>query len=229
MGNPRHCYRRRSLAKPIALVLGLGLGLAVTMISGCNWIGFAADVIGGGDNANQVNIEAQYRGLENQTVAVLVTADEYTLFEHPTAPAAVCRQTSSKLATEITGVRVLNPKQIDQFQKDNPYWSTVVYGELLGRLGVERLVLIDLITYALREPGNSYKWQGQIVANIGVYEAQANDPNQFVFATTLQTSYPRGRSIGVIHSDHQTTQMGLHSIFSQKLLHLFKDHQTTTP
>ena len=196
------------------------------MTSGCNWIGYAADVIGGGDQAGQVSVEAQYRGLENQTVAVLVAADEYTLFEHPTAAAAVCRQASSKLATEITGVHVLNPKQIEQFQKDNPYWNTTAYGQLLERLGVERLVLIDLITYALREPGNNYEWRGQIVANIGVCEAQSVDPDQFVFATTTQASYPQGGSIGVINGDRKTTQMGLHSVFSQKLLHLFKDHET---
>jgi len=225
MGNPRHRDRRRPLTQPILLAFGL----AVTMTSGCNWIGYAANVIGDGDPAGQVNVEAQYRGLENQTVAVLVAADEYTLFEHPTAPAAVCRQVSSKLATEITGVHVLNPKQIDQFQKDNPYWNTTAYSELLDRLGVERLVLIDLITYALHEPGNNYQWRGQIVANIGVCEAQGDDPDQFVFATTLQTYYPHGGSIGLIHSDRQTTQMGLHSIFAQKLLYLFKDHETARP
>lgn len=225
MENHRYLYRSRFLTKTLASALGL----AVTMLSGCNWIGYAADVIGGGDQAGQVNVEAQYRGLENQTVAVLVSADEYALFEHPTAAAAVCRQASSQLATEINGVHVLNPQQIDQFQKNNPYWNTIPYGELLDRLGVERLVLIDLITYALRDPGNSYEWRGQIVANIGVCEAQAADPDQFAFATTLQAYYPQGRSIGLIHSDRETTRMGLHNIFSQKLLHLFKDHETTRP
>ena len=76
-------------------------------------IGGGDALVGGGDQAGQVTVEAQYRGLENQTVAVLVAADEYTLFEHPTAAAAVCRQASAKLATEITGIHVLNPKQIE--------------------------------------------------------------------------------------------------------------------
>ena len=204
MGNHHHFYRRRLLTKAITWVFGL----AAIAMTGCNWIGYAADVVGGGEKSRQVTVEAQYRGLENQKIAVLVAADEYTLFEDPTAPTAVCRQVSALLATEIKGVQVLNPQQIDQFQKNNPYWNTVANSELLNRLGVDRLVSIDLITYALSKPGNSYEWRGQIVANIGVCESQASDPDRFAFATTIEASYPHGRSLGLVNSDPRNNPPG---------------------
>jgi len=208
-----------------ASALQIVLMLAMTMaIGGCSLIGFAAHVIAGKHAGRTVTVSAQYNGLDRQSVAVLVSADEYTYFEHPDATAAVCRRTSALLASSILDVRVIDPDQITDFQKENPYWNTLPHGQLLQRLQVDRLIIIDLIQYTLHEPGNIYVWRGAMAANVGVATIEESDLNQFIFNTTVEAHYPQSGSIGVINADQPTIQFGLLQSFTQQLVDLFQDH-----
>jgi len=198
----------------------------LTLISaagGCNLLGFAAHMIAGGD-AKKVAVEAEYHGLNHQSVAVLVSSDEYTLFEYPNANAEVCRQVSVQLASSVPGVGVVDPQQIDAFQKETPFWNTLPSGELLEHLQVDRLIYVDLIQYALHEPGNTYVWQGTVMANISVASSDAANPNNLVYSKTIQDRYPQDKAVGVLVADNQTIQLGLLRSFSSKVVNLFTPH-----
>ena len=199
----------------------------VSAIGGCSLIGFAAHVIAGDPASRTVTVSAQYDGLDHQAVAVLVSADEYTYFEHPDATSAVCQHVSALLASSIPGVRVIDPHQIDAFQKKNPFWNTLPYGDLLQRLQVHRLIYIDLIRYTLHEPGNTYVWRGAVAANVGVAAGEVSDPNQFVFNTTVEAHYPQSGSIGVVNADKATIRFGLLQSFTKQIVDLFQDHDET--
>ena len=202
-----------------ALILTASIAAA-----GCNIIGFAAHVIGGGDASKKVKVSAEYLGLNGKKIAVLVATDEYTLFEHPTAPATVRRSISALLADNLPGVKVVAPSQIDAFQKENPFWNTLPYNDLIQRLQVDRLVYVDLIQYSLHEPGNAYLWQGSVVANVGVAESESPNPGQFAYATTVQIRFPDG-PVGMLHGDDQTAELGLLRLFTQETVNRFRDHE----
>ncbi len=208
-------------------VVGTRLLLVATLtaLGGCELIGFAAHVVAGGEDGNKVIVDAEYRGLAQKSVAVMVSADEYTLFEYPTAPADVRRQVCSTLTTRLPDVKVVDPQQIEDFQTQNPFWTARGYGDLLERLGVDRLLHIGLVRYALHERGNTYQWRGVITANIGVAEADGTEPNDFAYATTLQAEFPPGGSIGLLDADHRTTQFGLLRLFAHQLANRFQDHE----
>lgn len=198
--------------------------VAVASATGCNLIGFAAHVIAG-DHPGKTKVSAAYRGLANHTAAVLVSTDDYTFFEHPGATAAVCREVSAQLVAQIPGVQVIDPVQIQQFHQENPYWNTLPHGDLIKRLGVDRLIYIDVVQFATREPGNAYLWQGVMTANLGVAEAESPNANDFAFATAIQARYPETGSVGVLNADHDTIQLGLLRVFSGQVMNLFRDHE----
>lgn len=172
-----------------------------------------------------VDIKAQYQGLENQRVAVMVSADGYTLYEHPDAPMLLCRAVTGRIATNVPGITVTVPDSVIRFQKTNPYWTNLRYGELARRLGVDKIVLIDLVEYRTHEPGNAHIWQGVITANIGVVDASIPDPDNFVFYNTVTAKFPQNSSIGVINSDHESIQLGMVVLFARASGGLFYDHQ----
>ncbi len=206
----------------------LALCVVVATATGCEMIGFAAHVIGG-DSAKKVTVMPAYNGLDNQSVAVLVAADEYTLFEYPGVAEAVCREVSAQLVGNIPGVRVLNPQQASRFQQENHFWSTMPYQDLMARLGVQRMIYLDLVQYATHEPGNTYVRRGVMVANLGVAEANADAPNDFVFATTLRAQYPQGAEVKLLEQDDQTIRLGLLRSFSLQLVNQFREHQVVKP
>ena len=213
---PRPVLPHRAFMAMVCLMLASAAG-------GCNLIGFAAHVIAGGDT-QKVSVDAEYSGLDHQSVAVLVAADEYTLFEYPDATDDVCRQISTQLASSVPGVKVVNPQQINVFQKENPFWSALSSGDLIERLRIDRLIYIDLIQYALHEPGNSYMWQGVVMANLTVASADSDDPNHPVYSTTVQDRYPQDKAIGVLVADHPTIRLGLLRSFANKVVNLFQPH-----
>jgi len=200
------------------------LVVLICVCGGCELVGFAAYVIGG-KQGDKVTVEAAYDGLDNRSVAVLVSADEYTFFEYADATAAVGREVSAQLAAHIPGVKVVNPKQIARFQIENPYWNTLPYGDLMRRLGVDRLLYIDLIQYSLHEAGNAYVQRGVVMANIAVAEADASQPHNSAYTVTLQARYPDATPVGLLEGDRETIKLGMLRSFSMQLIHLFKEHE----
>lgn len=172
-----------------------------------------------------IDVKAQYLGLADQRVAVLTSADAHLLHDYPKAPLLINKAITSRIAKNVPGVTTTIPEEIDAFQKQNPYWANMRYGELAEKLGVDRVVLIDLIEYQTHEPGNAYIWQGLVTANIGVIDADARDPDNFVFQNTVQARFPQKSDIGLVDSDNETIQLGLLFLLSQRGGGLFYDHQ----
>lgn len=206
---------RRAL---ILLLLGL-LG----WMPGCQAAGVVANAIGGGDREVQVN--AQYAGLAGKSVAVLVAADESMLYRYPHLPRAASQAISAQIAASLPDVTIVTPKQIAEFQARNPYWTTLGYARLIQRLGVQRLVYVDVSEFSTHEPGNTYSWQGLIVANVGIVEAESATPQNLSFQTIVRADYPeKASSVGVLDSNEATIQMGLLQVFARKTAWLFYQH-----
>lgn len=192
--------------------------------SGCNWMGWTAQTLTG-DGKQRSQVTAEYRGMENKSVAVIVAASEYTLFEHPGAPVAISRAVSHQLATDIKGVKLTDPQQIAKFQYDNPYWITMTNGQLLQNLKVDRIIYIDLTQFSTHEPGNTYVWRGVVVANVSVAEANAKNPDNFTYQRLVNVQFPEDRPVGLLNSDDQTVQLGTLRLFGAAVSNLFHDHE----
>ena len=214
-----------SLMFRTALLLACLLSLG--MASGCNYLGFLGQA--GRADEEIYEVSGQYLGLEGKSIAVMVVADEYLLFNYPHAQLGVARAVSARLADNMPTVTVMDPAQILAFQNNNPYWHAIAYGELIQKMRVDAIVLIDLIEYQTHEPGNAHIWQGQITGNVGVILADSPTPDDFVFYTAVRALFPEDRAVGIINSDEQTIQLGMLSIFSRDAGGLFYDHTIVKP
>ncbi len=172
-----------------------------------------------------VDVAGEYDGLANQRVAVMVAADGHMLHSYPDAPLHLTRTITSRIAGHVPGVTTTIPDQIAKFQEANPYWMNMRYGELAKKMGVDKIVLIDLVEYQTHEPGNAHIWQGLITANIGVIDAHAQDPDNFAYYNTVTVRFPEASDIGVIDADNETIQLGMVLLFARKGGGLFYDHQ----
>lgn len=213
---------------PVPVVVALW-AVSALFAGGCEAVGYAANAVAGGDRPKKVKVPAEYRGLENKSVAVLVAADEMTLFEYPKVPAALCEAISRRLSEGVVGVQVVDVGQVARFQAANPYWDTWLYGDLLQRLRVERLVYVDLLRYRTHEPGDPHVWRGDALASVGVVEAEAADPNNFVYATTVQVRYPPGHSEGRVGEDAESIPAMTLATLSLQVVNRFREHEELAP
>lgn len=172
-----------------------------------------------------VDVQAEYLGLADQRVAIMVAADSHMLYQYPEASSHVCRAMTSRIAKNVPGVTTTIPEKIDAFVEKNPYWINMRYGELAKRLDVDKIVLVDLIEYQTHEPGNAHLWQGLITGNVGVIDRHGPDPDNFVYQNTVTAKFPEASSIGIIDSDDETIQIGMVYLFARRGTGLFYDHQ----
>ncbi len=200
---------------------------ALPTLSGCAALGVAANATAG--PMKKVHVTADYTGLADKTVAIVIAADEFVLYRHPRAPLVVGQIVGGQIVANVTGAKLTDPADIVAFQRANPYWATLPYGDLAKRLGVERVIYIDLAEYSTHEPGNKELWQGVILANLGVIETDAANPDNFAYSNTIRAVYPEGREIGVANSDAGTIQLGMLQSFGQKVGWLFYDHDEYIP
>ncbi|MCE9590706.1 MAG: hypothetical protein K8S99_09305 [Planctomycetes bacterium] len=201
------------------------LALMCVAVVGCKYGEYIAQGVAGGDKAKTVAVDADYRGLDGKRTAVLVAADEMTLFSHPGVQERIGRAVSAQLAQDIPGITLTDPGKVAKFQLENPYWNTLTYGDMLRRLNVDRLVYIDLTEFSTHEPGNSNVWKGTIVAGVSVAEADTKNPDNLVYSTKAEASFPADERIGVLDADDQAIQAGMMKLFAARASNLFHDHK----
>jgi len=190
-------------------------------LTGCAIGGIVADAVVGGER--EVEVQADYRGLDNKTVAVLVAADPNQLGrQYFGADRALQIDIGRKMKQSIPGIVLSDPNAVYEFQQNNPAWSVTPYDLLLKRLDVQRLVVVDIVHYRLREPGNSYTMQGLIEANVGVAEAERAS-SDLALSKRLTVEFPPDQMIEAPH-DEQTVRLGLHKSFADKVAGIFYDH-----
>lgn len=207
--------------------LAAGVCVVVLMIlslGGCAMFGWAAHVVAG--SSSGVEVEGEYLGLADTTVAVVVAADDRTLYRHPQVPQLLSRYVGGRISENMTSVTLIDPGQIAEFQQQNPHWSTLDYGELMNRLQVQRLVVIDIFTYSLHDPENKHVWRGVVAANVNVAESDAANPNTFAYMNTIRAQYPAS-PVPFLDSDERTIQHGLLQLFSRRTADLFYRHKET--
>lgn len=211
----------------IAFLAGMALLVSLAASSGCQAVGAATYMVAG--PTKTVTVPARYTGLDDQSVAVMIAGDEYMLYRYPRAQIMLATNISGRLVEHVPGVTVVNPQTVIQFQHENPEWLTLTYSELIERMDVDRLIIVDLAEYRTHDPGDKNLWRGKIVGNVGVIERDAIDPDNFSFYASEQAMFPEDGGIGVLNSDEQTVQLALTATFAQKTVEMFYEHEKEVP
>ena len=104
---------------------------------------------------------------------------------------------SKRLQENVEGIKVLDFRQVMQWQYQTPSWSMLSYGEMAEELGVERVVFIELYEFRRLPPeGNSYLWDGACAATLGVIEEDGWDPDSFAKTWEIGVKFPDIQGVG---------------------------------
>lgn len=206
--------------------MGLSLLLGLTLaLSGCNIIAWAAAA--SRDDDKPIDVPAEYLDMVDKRIAVMVSADEYTLFRFPRASDNVSQAVSNAIQANVENAVVSIPREVSRYQRKNPYWITSRPSRLIDEMGVDRLIIIDLNEYRTNEEGNSSVWRGVIDGTVSVYEADGEDPDNRTFEKQVRAEYPEGSTFGLISADTDQAQIetAALNLFARRAGGLFFDHK----
>ncbi len=205
-------------------VVALALLGSVVSMGGCAAVGFVAYALE--DPNPPIQYEAEYTGLANQTVAVLVSADKGILYQYPMARLEIAEWLTKGIRANVPGAKALDAKQVVDFQNRNIYWDSKPYSQVAKHLKVSRLVLVELTEYRLHEPGNVNIWQGRFSGTVQVVEANSSRPDDAAYDTQVSVTYPPKSTVGVVNADQRTIRLGTLDLFTRNTVGKFYDHTT---
>ncbi len=157
--------KNRSILEIAILCMLLPLCMLAPLTSGCGPMIYFFWPFG-----HEVTIPAEFDGLENHTVAVVVFAPEGTQYEHPGAPLELSARTSAILREEIEGLAIVDPLKIAAYQSKNLYWAEMDRTALGKALKADFVMFISLVEFSTVEEGYVDLLRGRINGEIKVFD-----------------------------------------------------------
>ncbi|MEO1008159.1 MAG: hypothetical protein AAFX79_06310 [Planctomycetota bacterium] len=142
-------------------------------LAGCNIFGFFGVLEQERRRQSTRKVEAEYRGLEGQKVAVIVDADRELAMTYPSIDEVVHANITERLRANVPGIEIMSTNEIERIMFNEPALLGRTYDEIAERLEVDRLVVIQLEEFQLFEPGNEYVWDGRVSGVVLVIEADS--------------------------------------------------------
>lgn len=216
------------LVRRIALWVGL---CAVLFSTGCNVLGFAGAMIENQRRHSTKPVKEQYEGLRGKQWAVLVIADRIIQADHPAIVPYLTTKMTERLSdpkqgqAEIAAAGYIPADQLLRYMYENPRWATLPRGELATTLGVNRLIVVDLVEYRLNDPGNQYLWAGVAAGSVGVIEADSSVPDEFAFEQPVKVQFPDKDGYGPTELASDVVSTELARRFVDRATWMFYVHQ----
>jgi len=169
-------------------------GLLLTA-QGCNVVGFAGAMIESQRRHSNKTVKEDYRGLAGKKWAVIVQADRIIQADYPAIVAYLTIKMTDRFADKVQQEKIgaagyIPADTLLRYLYENPRWTTMARGELAKELGVDRLIIVELLEYRLNDPGNQYVWNGLATGSVGVTEADGPVPDEFAFQKPISVAFP---------------------------------------
>lgn len=181
------------------VILGLVCCAIACVAGGCNILGAGAVLA---DRINPPKIEAAYKGLANESVAIMVWAPRGVRIDYPdiqidTATAIQNKLTAAQAAKaeELVGTKFpVKPVSIARYQMDNPQAQqspiTEVAPHLAARTGLTRLIYVEIESFSTRPTPGVALFKGTISATLRVIEIKDGKARSAFDEPDVHAVYP---------------------------------------
>ena len=189
------------------------LALLSAAVTGCVIPQLIGGMAASAERQGSSTIDAEYFGLEDKSYAVVVVADRLIQSEFPALTSRITQRVDAMLYQNAGASGHAPPARLLGYLYDHPGWVALPRGQLAEEIGVERLVVIEILEYRLGEPGNRYTWNGVASANVEVYETEYAFPDDPAFERLVRVRFPD--SDGILRE--QISEAGVNTALSNRL------------
>jgi len=142
---------------------------------------------------------AQYERIEGKTFAVVCSTSRVIEAEHPGITARINQRVNDRLIQNANPSYAIPSNDLLTVLYNTPQWPAMTREDLAKLLGVERLIVIEIVEYRLNEPGNQYVWNGAVAGVVSVYESDSALPNDPIYEKAISIVFPD--STGYMRTD----------------------------
>ncbi|HVX85343.1 MAG TPA: hypothetical protein VH253_11225 [Phycisphaerae bacterium] len=198
-------------------LLMAGLLAAPMALAGC-WA-FAAS-----REVNGEKIPAQYTGLDNQSVAIVVFADEASTDEFPNSREEIANFLTAAFHTKMASVRLLDPREVMNWQDDTLNWNALSEKDIGKHFSTDRVLYIELLDYSTRANQGYGDLQGHIKAECKVFETGAPGTSP-AWSGVIDVRWPADRPLDPTTGSEVAVRKRVLEEFSNQLVNCFVEHR----
>jgi hypothetical protein len=208
----------RKLSILIVLPLSLAMG-------GCNLLVYPAYVLFGGD---EISVKAQYKGLKDKRIAILVVSRPAFDFEYPYASTNIGLAGAHTISQHVKGVSFVEQDKIQDFQLENLSWLSMPVSQIAKQFDAQRLIYIDLYEFSMYEQGSINLLRGQISAEVRIFEMESPTPDIESYKSDIKVLVPHNNPIPASEDALYVINQQSIMAFAEKLAWKFYDHKEST-
>ncbi|HEX4125183.1 MAG TPA: hypothetical protein VHY37_10695 [Tepidisphaeraceae bacterium] len=200
---------------------------AMYSLSGCAALGVAAQAL------PPAQIIPQYKGLQGQSVAIMVWADRDVRDSWPDLPL----DTNAGLEHKLKAGQKDLPKYLKdttfpisalsmvRAQEDHPEWDGVPITDIAGQFHVTRLIYVEVDEFQTRASDSTDLYKGSIVGSVKVIEIKDGKTKVAYTEDNIQAVYPKGSlEEGVLDAGDDKIYTGTLDAFTTQLVQRFLPH-----
>ncbi len=170
-------------------------------------------------------IEAEYTGLAGHSFTVVVGADRMIEGNNPGIAARINQRVNDRLIQNANATFAIPSTDLLTVLYNTPQWPAMPRGEVAAMLGVERLVVVEIIEYSLHEPGNKYVWDGSASCMVSVFESDSGFPDDPTFEKAIRVSFPDASGLMRTEIPEAAVNTELANRLTNRIAWLFYTHE----
>ncbi len=136
-------------------------------------------------------VKAEFDGLAGHSVAIVVYVDRGTEIEYPTVRGEIAMELGAQLQKNVKNCFITDPSVVISYQDKNIEWDLTEKTKLCKTFQVDYLLYVSVNTFSTHEPGDRYMFQGQINADVSLYDAHKKEREAVVWkGRDIKSSFP---------------------------------------
>ena len=201
---------------------------AMAMAAGCAIVGVAAHAL------PPPTIQAAYKGLQNQTAAIMVWADPGVRMDFNNIQVDIARSLQKKMTydektldvNELKGLTwPVDPVRIVRYQHDYPQVNSAPVATVAPKFGVSRLIYVEIQSVQTRSDVSVDLFRGTIVGSLKVVEIDKGQAKIAYEENNIRAIFPtKSPEEGVPNADDYRIYLGVLDEFTTELAKRFIPH-----
>lgn len=202
---------------------------AVTLSSlaaGCDFARFMAYLVA---PRKTKTIHAEYAGLTDGTLAVLVFAPDEIRSDYPRATAQITQFVVNEFRRvagkgELDGLEVVDYAKSVSFQRSHPDWESMPRTQIARRMQADHLLVVSVVEFSTRLYSDQiHVYQGNLLASANLYDAGKPEESACVWPVrgkhvgSFSQTFPEGTSTGRTDPNDLLVRQKVMQLFAQEL------------
>jgi len=142
------------------------------LLSGCNILEWPLYVLFG---KSTTKVKAEYTGLKNQRIAIIVATGPGINFEYPYARTNVALASAQIIGKHVKNAQFVEQDKIEAFQMENLSWATLPVETIARKFDATRILYLDLYHFTMHEENSVHLLRGRIRSSASVHEIGGDD------------------------------------------------------